>query len=110
MAERRRPNVTNTNSPSGSFQLSTRSPGGRAEGIRTPRRWWLDIDQQEFHRFLKLIDAAVPKDMDLLLVLDNYATRKTPKVKEWLIRHPRLHLHFTPTNSSWMNLVDQRSL
>ncbi|WP_344026432.1 IS630 family transposase, partial [Kribbella jejuensis] len=62
---------------------------------------------QEFLRFLKLIDAAVPKDLDLHLVLDNYATHKTPKVKEWLIRHPRFHLHFTPTSSSWLNLVER---
>lgn len=62
---------------------------------------------QEFLRFLKLIDAAVPKDLDLHLVLDNYATHKTPKVKEWLLRHPRFHLHFTPTSSSWMNLVER---
>jgi transposase len=60
---------------------------------------------QEFLRFLKLIDAAVPKDLDLHLVLDNYANHKTPKVKEWLIRHPRFHLHFTPTSSSWLNPV-----
>jgi transposase len=62
---------------------------------------------QEFLRFLKLIDAAVPSDLDLHLVLDNYATHKTPKVKEWLIRHPRFHLHFTPTSSSWLNLVER---
>ncbi|MCE7007109.1 IS630 family transposase [Kibdelosporangium philippinense] len=62
---------------------------------------------QEFLRFLKLIDDAVPKDLDLHLVLDNYATHKTPKVKEWLIRHPRFHLHFTPTSSSWLNLVER---
>jgi transposase len=62
---------------------------------------------QEFLRFLKLIDAAVPTDLDLHLVLDNYATHKTPKVKEWLIRHPRFHLHFTPTSSSWLNLVER---
>ncbi len=62
---------------------------------------------QEFLRFLKLIDAAVPKDLDLHLVLDNYATHKTPKVKEWLIRHPRFHLHFTPTSSSWLNLIER---
>ncbi|MEU4295556.1 IS630 family transposase [Kribbella sp. NPDC026596] len=62
---------------------------------------------QEFLRFLKLIDAAVPNDLDLHLVLDNYATHKTPKVKEWLIRHPRFHLHFTPTSSSWLNLVER---
>jgi transposase len=63
--------------------------------------------QQEFLRFLKLIDAAVPKGLDLHLVLDNYATHKTPSVKDWLIRHPRFHLHFTPTSSSWMNLVER---
>jgi transposase len=62
---------------------------------------------QEFLRFLKLIDAAVPKDLDLHLVLDHYATHKTPQVKSWLLRHPRFHLHFTPTSSSWLNLVER---
>jgi transposase len=62
---------------------------------------------QEFLRFLKLIDAAVPKDLDLHLVLDNYATHKTPAIKAWLLKHPRFHLHFTPTSSSWMNLVER---
>ena len=60
---------------------------------------------QEFLRFLKLIDAAVPKGLDLHLVLDNYATHKTPAIHQWLLKHPRFHLHFTPTSSSWMNLV-----
>jgi transposase len=62
---------------------------------------------QEFLRFLKLIDAAVPQDLDLHLVLDNYATHKTPEIHKWLLRHPRFHLHFTPTSSSWMNLVER---
>jgi transposase len=62
---------------------------------------------QEFLRFLKLIDAAVPKDLDLHLVLDNYATHKTPAVKEWLLKHPRFYLHFTPTSSSWLNLAER---
>lgn len=62
---------------------------------------------QEFLRFLKTIDAAVPKDLDLHLVLDNYATHKTEAVKKWLIRHPRFHLHFTPTSASWLNLVER---
>jgi transposase len=62
---------------------------------------------QEFLRFLKLIDAAVPQHLDLHLVLDNYATHKTPKIKEWLLRHPRFHLHFTPTSGSWLNLVER---
>ena len=62
---------------------------------------------QEFLRFLKLIDAAVPKDLDLHLVLDNYATHKTPAIHQWLLKRPRFHLHFTPTSSSWLNLVER---
>jgi transposase len=62
---------------------------------------------QEFLRFLKLIDAAVPTGLDLHLVLDNYATHKTPEIHKWLLRHPRFHLHFTPTSSSWLNLVER---
>ena len=61
----------------------------------------------EFLRFLKLIDDAVPDGLELHLVCDNYATHKTPEVKKWLLRHPRFHLHFTPTSSSWMNLVER---
>jgi transposase len=62
---------------------------------------------QEFLRFLKLIDTAAPKDLDLHLVLDNYATRKTPAIREWLLRHPCFHLHVTPTSASWLNLVER---
>ena len=62
---------------------------------------------QEFLRFLKVIDDAVPKDLDLHLVLDNYATHKTPAIHQWLLKHPRFHLHFTPTSSSWLNLVER---
>ena len=62
---------------------------------------------QEFLRFLKLIDSSVPKEYDLHLILDNYATHKTPAVKNWLLRRPRFHLHFTPTSASWMNLVER---
>jgi transposase len=62
---------------------------------------------QEFLRFLKLIDTAVPRDLDLHLVLDNYATHKTPEIHKWLLRHPRFHLHFTPTSASWLNLVER---
>src|SRR5512135_3178344 len=62
---------------------------------------------QEFLRFLKLIDAAVPDGLELHLVCDNYATHKTEAVRKWLVRHPRFHLHFTPTSSSWMNLVER---
>lgn len=62
---------------------------------------------QEFLGFLKEIDAVTPKDLDLHLVLDNYATHKTPAVKAWLLKHPRIVLHFTPTSASWLNLVER---
>jgi transposase len=62
---------------------------------------------QEFLRFLKLIDDAVPDGLDLHLICDNYATHKTPAVQKWLLRHPRFHLHFTPTSSSWLNLIER---
>jgi transposase len=62
---------------------------------------------REFLRFLKVIDAAVPRDLDLHLALDNYAAHKTPEIQKWLIRHPRFGLHFTPTSSSRLNLVER---
>jgi len=49
----------------------------------------------------------VPKDLELHLVLDNYATHKTPAIKDWLVQHPRFHLDFTPTSSLWLNLVER---
>nr|WP_236706226.1 transposase [Frankia sp. ACN1ag] len=61
----------------------------------------------EVLRFLKLIDSSVPVGYDLRLILDNYATRKTPAVKNWLLRYPRLHLRLAPTSASWMNLVER---
>ena len=62
---------------------------------------------QEFIRFLKKIDAETPTELDLHLIVDNYATHKHPRVKSWFKRHPRFHLHFTPTSSSWLNLVER---
>lgn len=62
---------------------------------------------QEFLAFLEHIDQSVPKEMDLHLVLDNYATHKHPKVRVWLAARPRYHLHFTPTYSSWLNQVER---
>ena len=62
---------------------------------------------QEFLRFLKVIDAAVPKNLDLHLILVNYATHKTRQVHKWLLKHPRFRLHFTPTSSSWLNLAER---
>ena len=62
---------------------------------------------QEFLRFLRTIDRNTAKSLDLHLVVDNYATHKHPKVKAWLKRHPRFHIHFTPTSASWINLVER---
>lgn len=62
---------------------------------------------QEFLRFLRKIDREYPGDIALHLILDNYGTHKHPKVKEWLDARPRYHLHFTPTSSSWLNLVER---
>jgi transposase len=62
---------------------------------------------QEFLKFLKTIDASVPAGLELHLICDNYGTHKTPEVKRWLLRHPRFHLHLTPTYSSWLNLVER---
>ena len=62
---------------------------------------------QEFIRFLKKIDSETPVGLDLHLIVDNYGTHKHPHVAYWLKRHPRFHLHFIPTSSSWLNLVER---
>ncbi len=62
---------------------------------------------QEFIRFLQKIDAETPPALDLHLIVDNSGTHKHLRVKAWLGRHPRFHLHFTPTSSSWLNLVER---
>lgn len=62
---------------------------------------------QEFLRFLAKIDAEVPKHMEVHLIMDNYATHKTPKVEKWFKARPRYHLHFTPTSASWLNQVER---
>ena len=62
---------------------------------------------EEFLSFLRLIDREVPADLDIHLVLDNYATHKHAKVKRWLAARPRFHLHFTPTSASWLNQVER---
>jgi transposase len=62
---------------------------------------------QEFLRFLETIDASVTPDLDVHLILDNYGTHKTPRVRRWFVRHPRFHVHFTPTSASWLNLVER---
>src|SRR3989441_4323184 len=62
---------------------------------------------QEFIRFLTKIDGDTPSNLDLHLIVDNYATHKHPRVKSWMRRHPRFHIHFIPTSSSWLNLVER---
>ena len=62
---------------------------------------------QEFIRFLQIINTKTPQDLDLHLIVDNYGTHKHPQVLKWLKRHPRFHLHFTPTSSSWLNMVER---
>ena len=61
----------------------------------------------EFRKFLDRIDAAVPAELDVHLICDNYGTHKTPAIKTWLDKHPRFHMHFTPTSSSWVNQVER---
>ncbi len=62
---------------------------------------------QEWLKFLKVIDAVTPAEKELHLIADNYATHKHPKVQKWLARHPRFHVYFTPTSSSWLNMVER---
>jgi transposase len=75
---------------------------GRLIGTCMPRH-----RHQEWIKFLKIIDQQTPADLDLHLIVDNYATHKHPAVKAWIKRHPRFHMHFTPTSSSWLNLVER---
>jgi transposase len=62
---------------------------------------------EEFRRFLNLIDANVPAGLDVHVIVDNSSTHKTPAIQRWLVRHPRFTMHFTPTYSSWLNLVER---
>lgn len=61
----------------------------------------------EFRQFLDTIDSAVPADLDVHLIVDNYGTHKTARIRRWLAKRPRFHLHFTPTGASWLNLVER---
>ena len=62
---------------------------------------------QEWIKFLSLLDRETPKDKEIHLIADNYATHKHPKVQAWLERHPRFKVHFTPTSASWLNMVER---
>jgi transposase len=61
----------------------------------------------EFKKFLIAIDKEVPDELDVHLVCDNLSTHKTPAINDWLAKHPRFHMHFTPTGSSWINQVER---
>ena len=75
---------------------------GKVIGTCMPRH-----RHREFLRFLKLIIIEPRTGLDLHLIVDNYATHKTPAVKRWLNAHPRFHLHFKPTSASWLNMVER---
>jgi transposase len=62
---------------------------------------------QEFRQFLHTVQANVPAELEVHLILDNYGTHKTPAIQRWLAAHPRFHMHFTPTHASWLNLVER---
>jgi len=62
---------------------------------------------EEFLKFLRTIEREVPAGLQVHLICDNYATHKHPAVRAWLAKHPRFHMHFTPTSSSWLNLVER---
>jgi len=62
---------------------------------------------QEWIQFLAVLDRQTPKDKQVHVIADNYATHKHPKVKQWLARRPRFHVHFTPTSASWLNMVER---
>jgi len=62
---------------------------------------------QEFLRFLEQIEASLPRGLEVHLVMDNYGTHKVKRVRAWLARHPRYHVHFTPTGASWLNMVER---
>jgi len=62
---------------------------------------------EEFRRFLNLVNRSVPDDLEVHVIVDNSSTHKTPAIRRWLLRHPRFTLHFTPTYSSWLNLVER---
>lgn len=62
---------------------------------------------EEFRRFLDRIEASVPPELDVHIILDNYSTHKTPRIRAWFAKRPRFHVHFTPTYGSWLNLVER---
>lgn len=75
---------------------------GRRRGCRQQRH-----THAEWLKFLRKLDRETPKDRTLHLIADNYATHMHPAVQEWLAKHPRFNMHFTPTSASWLNMVER---
>src|SRR6266699_6755200 len=96
--ERRTHDYTRHGTPTLFAALNTKS-GKLITAFRRRQR------AREFRKFLDTIHARVPATLEVHLILDNSSTHKTPAIHRWLTRHPRFHLHFTPTSSSWINLV-----
>ena len=76
-------------------------------GVRIAPEYAVKHTHVEWLRFLRQIDRQTPKALDIHLIIDNYCTHKEASVKEWLRKHPRFQVHFTPTGSSWLNLVER---
>jgi transposase len=70
-------------------------------------KWRHAHRHNEWLKFLKKLDSEITEDLSIHLIVDNYSTHKHQKVRDWLERHPRFHLHFTPTSASWMNMVER---
>jgi transposase len=87
------------------FVLRSHIIFGRLASVTTAR--FARHRSREFLRFLREIEANVPADLDIHLIMDNYATHRTPAIRRWLARHPRWHVHFTPTSASWINQVER---
>ncbi|MFJ6890039.1 transposase [Streptomyces californicus] len=88
----------------GTTTLLAASEAATGKVIVSPHRRHRSV---EFKKFLARLDREVPADLQVHLILDNYATRRTPGIKRWLLGHPRFHRHFTPTSASWQNLVER---
>jgi transposase len=97
---RRRPSHLHCRRTSSDLFAALNTLDGSVIGQCLPRH-----RHQEFLKFLRKLDREFPRKLQLHLILDNYQTHKHPTVNAWLDRHPRFHLHFTPTSSSWLNLV-----
>jgi transposase len=78
-----------------------------AHGGEVIHRTFRQHRHQEFIRFLDVVDERMPDNVDVHLILDNYATHKTPRVRRWFAKHPHFHVHFTPTYASWLNMVER---